>query len=230
MKIIVVGSGKLAEALLASDWSFLPYEIVRWEISSQNMNEKAIVIHAGSGRQMDECTSFCSRTKSAFIQLSTGLEPEIKVFDFPYISCPNASLLILKALLMVKETGKYFENYQISILESHQSSKKTEAGTASAFASSLNVAANSIISVRNPGIQQNIIGIPEAHLSKHAYHKIQISDGDDELIIEMKVLGHSSYVNGIKTIVRSILENILENKHYSIFELPAFNAAVGARF
>ncbi len=226
MKIIVVGSGKLAGALLASDWSFLPHDIVRWETSIQSMNEKAIVIHTGSGRQMEECTSFCSRTQSAFIQLSTGLEPERKVFDFPYISCPNASILILKALQMINETGKYFEHFKISILESHQLAKKTEAGTALAFARSLNVPANSIISVRNPDIQQNIIGIPEAYLSKHAYHKIQISDGDDELIIEMKVLGHASYVNGVKTIVRSILENNLENKQYSIFELPAFNAAV----
>lgn len=226
MKIIIVGSGKLATALLTSNREFQPHELVRWETSIQNQREKAVLIHAGSGRQFEECVSYCSRTKSVLIQLSTGLDSAKKVYDFPHISCPNASLLVVKALQMIQETGKYFENYKISIVESHQSTKKTEAGTAFAFARSLNVSEDKVISVRNPEIQRYLIGIPEDFLSQHAYHKITVSDGDNELTIETRAYGHKSYVNGIKKIVEAIIKGNLKNKQYSILEILSFKAAV----
>jgi dihydrodipicolinate reductase len=223
MKILIVGSGKLANALLTADWSFQSHEIQRWETSYQNLHEKSIVVHAGSGRQFEECATFCSRTKSVLIELSTGLGSEKSDFDFPCLKCPNTSILVLKVLNMFRENGKQFENYDISILESHQSSKKAEAGTALAFARSLKVSVDNVVSVRDPEIQQNLIGIPEDYLSKHAYHKITIRDGDDVFILETKVLGHTSYVNGVKKLVKVVLENELEYRLYSIFDLMKNN-------
>jgi len=219
MSIFVVGSGKLANAILTSDLLVQSYEIVKWESQYQALNEKAIIVHAGSGRQLKECFEFCDRTKTVFIELSTGLETETMKSDFPLIISPNTSILVLKILNMIKVNGRYFENYEISITESHQSTKKTEPGTAYSFANSLKFPLDKIISIRDLGIQQNTIGIPKEYIDKHAYHKIVIKDGSDEVTIETKVLGHDSYANGVNMIIETVLKNSLENKRYTILDL-----------
>jgi 4-hydroxy-tetrahydrodipicolinate reductase len=219
MKIFVVGSGKLANSILTSNLSFQSGEILKWETHYQTLNEKAIIVHAGSGRQLKECFEFCVRTKTVFIELSTGLETEEMKPDFPLIICPNTSILVLKTLNMIKANGRYFENYKISITESHQSTKKTEPGTAYAFANSLQFPLDKIVSIRDPEIQRNKIGIPAEYLDKHAYHKIVIKDGSDEVTIETKVLGHDSYANGVKMIIEAVLKYSLENRKYTIFDL-----------
>jgi len=219
MRIFVVGSGKLANAILTSDLLVQSYEIVKWKSQYQALNEKAIIVHAGSGRQLKECFEFCDRTKTVFIELSTGLETETMKSDFPLIISPNTSILVLKTLNMIKVNGRYFENYEISITESHQSTKKTEPGTAYSFANSLKFPLDKIISIRDLGIQQNTIGIPKEYIDKHAYHKIVIKDGSDEVTIETKVLGHDSYANGVNMIIEAVLKNSLENKRYTILDL-----------
>lgn len=223
IKIFVAGSGKLANAILDSDLSFQSCEILKWDTRYQMLDEKVILVHAGSGRQLKECVEFCDRTKSIFIELSTGLETETLQPDFPLIICPNTSILVLKTLNMLKVNGRNFENYSVSITESHQSTKKTEPGTAYAFANALKFSVDKIVSVRNPEMQQNKIGIPEEYLGKHAYHKIVIKDGNDEITIETKVLGHDSYAKGVKMIIEAALINSLENKKYTVLDLIANN-------
>lgn len=219
IKVLVVGAGKLANAVLNSDLSLQFCEILKWETEYSALTEKAIIVHAGSGRELKECVEFCQRTKSVLIELSTGLETEKLEADFPLIVCPNTSILVLKTLNMIKACGGYFEDCEISITESHQSSKKTEPGTAYAFAHSLKVTPDQIISIRNPEIQRTEIGIPKEYLDKHAYHKIVIKDGNDEVTLETKVLGHDSYANGVRKIIKAVSEFSLENKRYSIFDL-----------
>lgn len=219
MKVFIAGSGKLAKALLASDLSIPSAEVVKWETKYKLLNDKAIVVHAGSGRQLNECMEFCSRTKSVLIELSTGLGTEKLFPEFPLIVCPNISVLVLKALNMLRKNGKQFENCTISILESHQSSKKSEPGTAFAFADALKFPRENIVSIRNPDIQLHQLRIPADYLEKHAYHKIVIRDGDDEITINATVVGHTTYANGLAWIVTVILNNPLENRKYSIFEL-----------
>jgi 4-hydroxy-tetrahydrodipicolinate reductase len=219
MKIFVVGSGKLANAILKSDLSFRSCEILKWESQYQTLKEKAIIVHAGSGRQLRECFELCVRTKSIFIELSTGLETEKMDPDFPLIICPNTSILVLKTLNIIKSNGKYFEDYEVSITESHQSTKKTEPGTAYAFANSLKFSVDKIVSIRDPELQLNKIGIPKEYLDKHAYHKIIIKDGNDEVTIETKVFGHDSYAKGVKEIIEMVLKNSLENRKYTVLDL-----------
>jgi len=219
MKIFVVGSGKLATAILTSDLSFQNCEILKWETHFQTLDEKAIIVHAGSGRQLIECFKFCESTGSVLIELSTGFETEKMNPHFPLVICPNISILVLKTLFMLKVSGRHFENYSISITESHQSAKTTEAGTAFSFADSLKFPPENIVSIRDPEIQRTEIGIPLEYINKHAYHKIVIHDGIDEVTIETKVLGHDSYTKGVKMIVEMLLKFRLENKKYTVFDL-----------
>jgi len=218
MKLFIAGSGKLANAIMSAQ-SFQSCEIVKWESQHCFLNEASILVHAGSGRQLNECIEFCARTKSVLIELSTGLETEKMEPDFPLVICPNTSILLLKTLKMLATFGSAFQNYEVTIMESHQAAKQTEPGTAYAFANSLGIPVNQITSVREHQIQKNQIGIPEQFLSKHAYHKIVIKDNLDELTIETKVLGHNSYANGVRKIIDAVRKLNLENKKYTVLDL-----------
>jgi 4-hydroxy-tetrahydrodipicolinate reductase len=219
MKVFIVGSGKLANAILSSRPSFHSVEIIKWEPQFETLKEKAIIVHTGSGRQLPECMSFCERTDSVLIELSTGLATETMNPDFTLVVCPNTSILLLKLLNMVKLFGHYFEGDTISISESHQASKKSVAGTAFSLAKSLNFPVDKITSTRDVTIQESEIGIPSEYLDKHAYHKIVMADGVDEISIETKVLGHESYVNGVKKIIDAVIKHSMEKRRYSVFEL-----------
>lgn len=219
MDVFIVGSGKLAKALLSSPISIPSCELKPWDSSLLKLHERAILVHAGSGRQLKECISFCSRTKSIFIELSTGLETETMRADFPMILCPNTSILLLKTLYAMKALGTNSSDYVISILESHQATKKTEPGTAFAFAKALHFPVDKIVSVRDPLVQEQELGIPREYLDKHAYHKITLSGHEEEVIIETKVLGHRPYAGGVEKLIRAVMRNPLENRRYTVLEL-----------
>ena len=219
MRVFVVGSGKLANAMLSAKATFQSCELIPWESAFQHLTERGMILHCGSGRQIAECITFCQRTGSAFIELSTGLETEHFTPDFPLIICPNTSMLMLKTMAMLGQFGKQFKDYQISITESHQSAKQTEPGTAYNLAHSLGYPVEQIISVRDKETQSVEMGIPDNFLEKHAYHKIVIRDGNDALTIETKVLGHASYADGVRQIIDLVSNQTLENRRYNVLEL-----------
>lgn len=60
LKIGIVGSGKLAKAVLTSTVCFPSIKFIKWEEVDPTLNKKLTLIHAGSGRQVNECTIiFC---------------------------------------------------------------------------------------------------------------------------------------------------------------------------
>jgi dihydrodipicolinate reductase len=122
---------------------------------------------------------------------------------------------------MLQQFGHNFKDYEISIMESHQSSKHTEPGTAYHIANSLHVAHERIISIRDAKMQAYKINIPVAYLEKHAYHQIVIKDKNDEIKIETKVLGHDSYSNGVQKILEACVKNKLANRRHTVLDLVA---------
>ncbi|MCF2501883.1 hypothetical protein L0663_00715 [Dyadobacter sp. CY107] len=218
MKVFVVGSGKLASAILSAKATFHNCDLIPWESAFQHASEQATILHCGSGRQIAECKMFCEQTASTFIELSTGLETEHLTPDFPLVICPNTSMVMLKTMAMLGRFGKQFKDYNITLTESHQAAKQTEPGTAYNLANSLGFPVEQIISVRDQETQSAEIGIPDDFLGKHAYHKIVIQDGNDALTIETKVLGHASYAAGVRQIIDLVLNKNLENRRYNILE------------
>ena len=163
--------------------------------------------------------AFCRKTGSVLIELSTGLETEALKPDFPLVVCPNTSLLVLRVLYMLKAMGNLFSTYQISIVESHQSAKKSAPGTAYKLAEYLNFPVNKIESIRDRDVQLTELGIEKDFLDKHAYHKITIKDACDEVTIEMKVQGHESYSVGVRKIIDVALTTPLQKKRYNVLDL-----------
>ncbi|WP_207531938.1 dihydrodipicolinate reductase C-terminal domain-containing protein [Desertivirga arenae] len=224
MKVVVVGAGKLANAILSSNPDLRNCEVISWDmINSEILSQEVIVVHAGSGRQLDDAVDFCAKTKSVLIELSTGLKTENMTPNFPLIICPNTSILLLKTISLLSDSRKYFEKEKIRIVESHQKTKTSAPGTAYKIAESLNIPFPEIESVREPERQLAEIGIPAAFLDRHAYHKIIIGEGSEQISIETKVLGHQSYVTGLWKIVEAVKDHVFENKRYSVLDLIGQN-------
>jgi hypothetical protein len=216
--VIVVGSGKLASAVfeeLGRDEGIL---VSSWDTKAANSMVNSIVIHAGSGRQLPEVYDFCSLSKSILVELSTGTGTADRDLLFPVVVCPNTSILLIKFLSLWKQFGTLTDRFDISILESHQNTKKSLPGTAVEIADAIGFPREEILSVRDQDVQSKEIGIPGEYLSKHAFHRIEIEDGTVSIKIETKVLGHDSYADGVRQIVSSIGKIKLENRTYQITE------------
>ncbi|OHD14439.1 MAG: hypothetical protein A2Y41_03050 [Spirochaetes bacterium GWB1_36_13] len=216
--LILVGQGKLANSIKKGLPDYLnDYQIDDWENIYQYPIENLIIVHIGSGRQLSEAVEFCSKNKVPLIQGSTGMNIERQDYNFTFIDAPNLSVLMLKFMHMIKEYGALFQDYQISITESHQDTKKSLPGTAIEIANALNVNPKEIKSIRNQDEQLNTYSIPKESLSLHAFHEISILDQGTTLHFKTLVEGHDSYVKGLSKIIQSL--DGLEDKYYHILDL-----------
>lgn len=217
-KIIVVGSGKLAAAVIEELNQDKGSLVSSWNANSTNSTETSIVVHAGSGRHLQDVYKFCKKSNSILVELSTGTETSDNDFPFPVVICPNISILLIKFLAMWKHFGNLSERFDISILESHQSTKKSLPGTAIEIADAIGFPREEITSVRDLEVQSKELKIPNEYLPKHAFHRIKIKDESVSIKIDTKVLGHDSYATGVKEILLALEKVDLENRRYQITE------------
>ncbi len=218
-QVLIVGSGKLASELLENLKSQSISVVFSWTQRNLLHEGRKVVVHAGSGRELADVISFCSQSNSILMELSTSGNLEVSKISFPTILCPNINILMLKFMAMLESHGHQFQEYEKTILESHQATKTSKPGTAINIANSLGVKTEQIISVRDPKIQENELGIPSAFLSRHAYHKISIADASASVTLETKVLGPAPYSSGLARIIEGISERDLEPKVYEVLEL-----------
>ncbi|GAB2895805.1 hypothetical protein GCM10027046_26400 [Uliginosibacterium flavum] len=216
--IIVAGTGKLARELLgALPGALASAEVIAWADAGKDAGS-AIVVHAGSGRELEEIICYCQTTKSTLVELATGSEIEQRGFDFPVVLCPNTNILMLKFMAMLAASGSLFRNYQVSITESHQAEKSSVPGTAVALAQSLGVPSEAIRSIRDPQAQQDDLKIPAEYLARHAFHRIEIEDQVGRVVLETSVFGPAPYAEGLAQIIAAIRSHTLENRRYSVME------------
>jgi 4-hydroxy-tetrahydrodipicolinate reductase len=217
MQVIVVGTGKLATELLSSLKVDNGCQVIRWADRSHGAN-KSILIHAGSGKELEAVTTYCAATHSPLIELATGSNIESASYAFPVVMCPNTNILMLKFMSMLEQSGHLFRSHQIKLTESHQVNKTSAPGTAVSMARSLGLNDSDVRSIRNTNVQRTELHIPEAHLGRHAYHEIMIEDGECSLKFETRVYGESPYAGGVDRIVGAVRSQRLENRLYSITE------------
>lgn len=189
----------------------------RWSNDSK-ANGSAVVVHAGSGRELDEVIAYCRETRSPLIELATGSKLESASPAFPVVLCPNTNILMLKFMAMLARSGKLFKGYHMEVTESHQAEKQSAPGTAIAIAQSLGLAANDVVSVRDTKVQLAALHIPAEHLGRHAVHAILIEDGACRVSFETRVYGASPYADGVARIVSAVTSYPLENRVYAIDE------------
>lgn len=216
--VLVVGHGKLAEELLEGLNGLRISRVFRWEERECLQGDPSIVIHAGSGREIDDVMEFCSGTGSILLDLSTGDSKFPDTTTFPVVVCPNVNLQVLYFMAMVKHSSRHFKGRDIKISESHQASKSTKPGTAIYLAKSLGVPESEIKSERDPKVQKEVLGIPSPFLDRHAFHQIVIRSPDVEIRLETRVLGKSAYAPGLSKIIDVVAQRRLDPGHYDIVD------------
>lgn len=226
--IYVAGHGKLASKIhtdlkkIAQGQDLLIEDVINWDHHSSGNADtsRVLCIHAGSGKQYQEMLSYCQNNHTPLFQCSTGIiYPEELFIDIPFIfvDAPNFSVMIVKFLYMLEELGSIFHEYDISVIESHQSAKTSLPGTAREMAKSLAVGPESIKSIRDTEIQQNKFEIPEEHLGLHALHVIDIGTDDCRITFKTQVYGLNPYLVGMAKLLRNI--DMLSPGKYTITDL-----------
>lgn len=215
--VVVVGAGKLATELLNGLPSLLSAKVVAW--AKRGLAETpGVVVHAGSGRELEDVVSYCNKTASRLVELATGSAIANHQTNFPVVVCPNTNILMLKFMAMLETSGHHFKDYSIKVIESHQADKTSVPGTAVSLARSLGLPRDRIQSVRDPREQRDILKIPPEFLSRHAYHRIEIEDAVSRLSFEARVFGRSPYAEGVARIVSAVRSNALENRRYDVMD------------
>ncbi|MGE5451994.1 MAG: dihydrodipicolinate reductase [Acidobacteriota bacterium] len=217
MHVFIAGSGKLATELLEQIQPDARFTVSAWSGDSHAMTP-ALVVHAGSGRELPAITAFCQRTGSVLMELSTGSSLEGQRCDFPVVLCPNTNILMLKFMHMLERSGALFHGSEIRLTESHQAGKTSTPGTAVSMAEALGVTVSDLVSVRDPAEQQTQLRIPPAHLARHAFHRIEIQDGACQITMETRVYGDAPYAQGVRHIIQAVLSHRLEARPYAITE------------
>lgn len=216
--VIIVGTGKLARELLSELPNLIAENVVAWPAAAAD-GMPAVVVHAGSGRELEQVITYCRQNGAPLIELSTGSAIAQREVDFPVVVCPNTNILMLKFMAMLADHGAHFRNYRISLLESHQAGKTSVPGTAVAMAESLGLNKENIRSIRNPQEQTDVLHIPAEHLARHAFHRIEIEDEVGQITLETRVFGSAPYASGLARIVTAVHKHPLEKRLYNVIEL-----------
>jgi len=193
--------------------------VVRWDERDSQEGDRYIVIHAGSGRELNDVIGFCSVTGSILLDLSTGDSQFPVTTKFPVVICPNVNVQMLYFMAMVKHSSRYFQGQDIKIAESHQASKSSKPGTAIYLAKSLGIPETEIRSERDPKVQNEVLGIPSSFLDRHAYHEIVIRNPEVEIRLETRVLGKSAYASGLAKVIDIVARRKLAPGYYDIVDL-----------
>jgi len=217
MQVFIVGTGKLATELLESLGQDPASQIFPWAKRSESQRP-AIVVHAGSGRELHAVVDYCQASHSTLVELATGSDAQTAAQGFPVVLCPNTNILMLKFMHMLEKSGHLFAGYAIQLTESHQQPKTSVPGTAVSMAQALGLGSDAVRSVRDPQQQADRLQIPAEHLARHAYHQIVVKDPVCSVTLETRVYGAAPYADGVSRILAAVRTHPLEDRVYPIGE------------
>ncbi|KAL6970892.1 4-hydroxy-tetrahydrodipicolinate reductase 2, chloroplastic [Sarracenia purpurea var. burkii] len=105
--------------------------------------------------------------------------------------------------IMAEQFPGAFTGYSLEVMESHQASKLDTSGTAKAVIAcfqklGVSFGLDQIQQIRDPKQQIEMVGVPEEHLSGHAFHLYHLTSPDQTVSFEFQhnVCGRSIYAEG----------------------------------
>ncbi|KAK5787086.1 hypothetical protein PVK06_041737 [Gossypium arboreum] len=105
--------------------------------------------------------------------------------------------------IMAEQFPGAFSGYSLQVMESHQAGKLDTSGTAKAIIScfqklGVSFDMDQIQMIRDPKQQIEMVGVPEEHLSGHAFHLYHLTSPDQTVSFEFQhnVCGRSIYAEG----------------------------------
>ncbi|KAF7833667.1 4-hydroxy-tetrahydrodipicolinate reductase 2, chloroplastic-like [Senna tora] len=128
--------------------------------------------------------------------------------------------------IMAEQFPGAFSGYSLQVLESHQASKVDASGTAKAVISCFNKLGVSfdmdqIQLIRDPKQQVEMVGVPEEHLSGHAFHMYHLTSPDQTVSFEFQhnVCGRSIYAEGTVDAVIFLAKKIESKDNKKIYNM-----------
>ncbi|XP_028760195.1 4-hydroxy-tetrahydrodipicolinate reductase 2, chloroplastic-like isoform X1 [Neltuma alba] len=128
--------------------------------------------------------------------------------------------------IMAEQFPGAFSGYSLQVLESHQASKADASGTAKAVISCFNKLGvpfdeDQIQLIRDPKQQLEMVGVPEEHLSGHAFHMYHLTSPDQTVSFEFQhnVCGRSIYAEGTVDAVIFLAKKIESKDSKKIYNM-----------
>lgn len=123
------------------------------------------------------------------------------------VIAPNMAKQIVGLQAMMEHAANtfpgIFKGYTMTVRESHQAGKADISGTAKAMVAYFNrmgvdFSADAIAMERDPAVQRDQWGIPEAYLSGHGWHTYRLTSPDRTVVFEFQhnVNGREIYAEG----------------------------------
>ena len=147
-----------------------------------------------------------------FVMGTTGgerrsLEEAVRKSSVAAVIAPNMAKQIVGFQAMMEYAAQtfpdLFKGYALQIKESHQHGKADTSGTAKAMVGyfnrlGLSFSETDITKERDPNVQENVWGIPEAYLEGHGWHTYRLDSGDKTVRFEFthNVNGRDVYAQG----------------------------------
>lgn len=180
-----------------------------------------------------------------FVMGTTGgdrqkLVETVENSEISAVIAPNMAVEVVRVQHAIEALAQNapggFKGWRMEIKESHQASKKDVSGTARALQTHLKtlgaVMNGEIISIRDPRIQEEELGVPQEHLGGHAYHWIalQSPDGVSTVSFTTKINGRQPYVDGTMVALRFLQKKIKAGSKGEVFSMvDVLRAQTGAK-
>lgn len=183
---------------------------------------------------LDNARRYAERGVS-FVMGTTGFDDDeaaaiVRGSDASAVIAPNMATPIV----LLQAAGRYLADEfpgalaggDLSIRESHQSTKRDTSGTAKAMVGALNAmgvefGVEAIEKLREPRRQQAELGVPEEHLAGHAFHRYELrtAAGTVTLALEHNVLGRRVYAEGTLQALRFLRYRLAAGSRGEVFSM-----------
>ncbi|XP_073145424.1 4-hydroxy-tetrahydrodipicolinate reductase 2, chloroplastic-like [Henckelia pumila] len=128
--------------------------------------------------------------------------------------------------IMAEQFPGAFSGYKLEVMESHQASKLDISGTAKDVIScfqklGVSYELDQVMQIRDPKLQTEMVGVPEEHLSGHAFHMYHLSSPDGTVSFEFQhnVCGRSIYAEGTVDAILFLAKKVKSNSEKRIFNM-----------
>lgn len=189
--------------------------------------EPDIIVDFSTGDLSENCKMYCD-LGVPFVMGSTGgnimvMKSIVMESNISAVIAPNmaAPVVLIQSMLehAAESFSGVFDDYSLKIAESHQEMKTDTSGTAIAVEKLLiKMGAVSddggILSIRDPLIQERILGISKKNLKGHGHHEYVLTsrDGTVHLGIIHNIDGRNAYVDGAIEAIRFLAKKSGESE------------------
>jgi dihydrodipicolinate reductase len=194
----------------------LDFEAVLPNNSSEVFDVDVVVYVSQVSKQLQHAIKVCEVNDVPLLVLSTDVTEDLNKITK---SCevhliPNSSLEVMDYIAEVKDFWSKNSDWPVTITEYHQSSKANISGTAIEIAKQIHFPEHKIVSLRDDDLAKQKFNIPNQYLNGYAVHQVEFTNPKthEPTMFEIKILGRTTYVQGLLKIIANILQKKTANR------------------